>query len=305
MAEFTFDLPWAFLLIPVFIACAYFCKYRPTRLFFPHLELVKKAAGPGRRLSLLFQWLTILFLITALASPVTEEELRIEKNIGYDIVLAMDVSGSMQYPFGNDRRVSKFAVTKGIIADFIRQRQADNLAITAFGQYGFIVAPLTYDKELLERLLDGVQMNEMYSQGTAIGDAIAQSVKVLEAGSAKNRIVVLVTDGNEEGNVAVPFDKATAIAKKRGIKVYTVGIGRPGEFNARLLNYVAQETGARAFTATDPDALAQVYKTIDELEKSEIKAQSFVKKEQYYYLPLFGAIMALLLTIFFRNREEA
>jgi Ca-activated chloride channel family protein len=302
--ELSFEYPYVFGVILLFVVCAIFCAYKPGRLYFAHLNMVNESSMIKNHVASFFKWIAILALASALASPVIVNKEVIKESIGYDIVVAMDASGSMRYPFRDDRRYSKFDITKALTEAFITKREKDNVSAVAFGKYAFILSPLTYDKTALASMVSDVVMREGFSDGTAIGDSIMQSVQVLKGGEAKEKMIVLLTDGDEkqaEGLIA--YDKATAIAKKYGIKIYTIGIGQNGEYNYALLNYIAQETGGKLFEARNAEALADVFQSIDTLEKSKIKSHDFVKKDYYYHYPLFVAIMALLGFIFFRFRR--
>lgn len=302
--EVEFELYYLLLLPVLFLVCERFCRYRPGKLYFPHLTEVNSVNELKNRLVSILKWLVIIFASLAMASPVLVNKEVLKNRIGYDIVTAFDASGSMKYPFRNDAGVSKFEVTKAVVERFIKKRSEDNLGAVAFGRYAFIIAPLTYDKIALERMVDQIEIHRSFSQGTAIGDAIAQSVRILKESEAKNKIVILATDGEEEGDVVIPYDRATALAKKHGIKIYAIGIGQNGQFNSGALKFIAKETGGAYFSANDKEALDKVYDRIDQLEKSKITASDFVKKEYLYMYPLFIAIIALLLYLYFKYREK-
>ena len=302
--ELTLEYSYLLLVLLVFIACSFLCGYKPGRLYFAHLGLVSESSLIKNRLASFLKWSVLVALTVALASPVIVNKEVIKESIGYDIVVAMDASGSMRYPFNGDRRYSKFDVTKVLTGEFIKKRETDNMSVVAFGKYAFILSPLTYDKEALVSMVGDVEMHEGFSNGTAIGDAIAQSVQSLKGGEAKEKIIVLLTDGDEKQEEGlITFDKATSIAKKYGIKVYTIGIGRSNEYNYQLLNYIATQTSGKLFEASSAQDLSDVFDAIDSLEKSKIKSHDFVKKDYYYHYPLFLAILALLGYVFVKFRR--
>lgn len=300
ISDIEFEFVYSLLIPLIFLACEKYCRYKPGRLYFPHITVMNESGELKERLASIMKWLAIIFASVSLASPVLVNKEVLKSRIGYDIVAAIDASGSMRYPFLNDQSVNKFDVTKKVIQDFIAKREGDNLAAVAFGRYAFIISPLTYDKSALNMMVDQVQMHPSFSQGTAIGDAIAQSVRVLKEAEAKNRIIIIATDGDEEGEVTITYDKATALAKKHGIKIYAIGIGQNGQFNAATLKYIASETGGEFFSANDKEALKKVYEKIDRLEKSEITTSDFVKKDYLYAYPLFIAVFALLFYLYYR-----
>lgn len=298
-----FELYYLLLLPVLFLVCERYCRYRPGKLYFPHVSRINRSSELKNRLASILKWMTIIFVSVAIASPVFVDKQVLKNRIGYDIVTAFDASGSMKYPFMQDESISKFDITKAVVKQFIKKRSEDNLGAVAFGKYAFIISPLTYDKSALESMVEQVNIHKSFSQGTAIGDAIAQSVRILRESEAKNRIVILATDGEEEGDVVIPYDKATALAKKEKIKIYAIGIGQNGQFNASALKYIASETGGAYFSANDKAALSKVYEEIDRLEKSKITASDFVKKEYLYMYPLFIAILSLLFYLYYRYRE--
>lgn len=299
-----FELYYCLLLPVLFLVCERFCRYRPGRLYFPHVAHINRSGEMKNKMASILKWMTIIFVSMAMASPVFVDKEVVKNRIGYDIVTAFDASGSMKYPFLNDESMSKFDVTKEVVKRFIKKRTEDNLGAVAFGKYAFIISPLTYDKFALESMVDQVDIHKSFSQGTAIGDAIAQSVRVLKDSEAKNRIIILATDGEEEGDVVITYDRAAALAKKEKIKIYAIGIGQNGQFNAGALKYIASETGGAYFSANDKEALTKVYEEIDILEKSQITSSDFVKKEYLFMYPLFIAILALLFYLYYRYREK-
>ncbi|MCV6607111.1 MAG: VWA domain-containing protein [Campylobacterales bacterium] len=297
-----FEYPLVFLAIILFIICSFFCKYRPFSLYFPHIDLLRDVSKKAIKVEALLKWLIILGTLTALASPVIINKRYQQNNIGYDIIMAIDASGSMDRAFNMTSRYRKFDVTKKIVGDFILKREHDNMGVVAFGEYGFIVSPLSYDKKLTLSMLENVNMDRRFSNGTAIGDAIAQGVRALKSGIAKSKMIILVTDGNEEGQVTISYDKATKIAKDEKVKVYTIGIGR--DFNRNVLKHISKETNGEFFSADDPKKLLEIYETIDRQEKSEIKTKGFEDKRYYYHYPLFVAIISLILFILVRLRQQ-
>ncbi|MDQ1340588.1 MAG: Ca-activated chloride channel [Campylobacterota bacterium] len=304
ISDIEFEFVYALLVPLFFLICEKFCKYKPARLYFPHLAVINASGLINEKIASIFKWLAIIFLSIALASPVLMDKEVLKSRVGYDIVVAIDASGSMSRPFLSDKRVSKFDITKKIASEFIAKREFDNLSAVGFGRYAFIISPLTYDKNALNMMVAQLNMHESFSEGTAIGDAIAQGVRVLKDSEAKNKIIVLATDGEEEGEVTLTYDKATALAKKHNIKIYTIGIGQKGEFNAMALKYISDETDGVFFSANDKEALKSVYDKIDELEKSKITTSDFVKKDYLYDYFLFVAFIALGFYIYFKHGRK-
>jgi len=198
---------------------------------------------------------------------------------------------------------SRFDVVKAIVKDFISQRTNDNMGLVVFGSYSFIASPLTYDKHILSRIVSQLEVG-MAGKYTALYEALAQGVNLLKMSKAKSKVAILLTDGySTAGADKIPLDVALDMAKKEGVKVYPIGIGGPDEYNRAVLLKIAKETGGVAFGASNASQLKEVYRKIDELEKSEIKNETFSYKNYYYFYPLFIALLSLLLYVYVRNKR--
>ena len=227
-------------------------------------------------------------LIITLASPVRDEPYEVEPKDGYEIALILDASQSMQAK-GFDRdnpELNRFDVVKSIVSDFISQRKNDNIGLVVFGKYSFIASPLTYDENILNRIVSQLQIG-MAGKYTALYESLAQGVNLLKMTESNSKVAILLTDGYSTVGVdKVPLDVAMEMAKKEGIKVYPIGIGMPNEYNQQVLVKIADGTGGVAFGASSATELEEIYKKIDELEKSEIKTESFTYPNYYYFYPL-------------------
>ncbi len=137
---------------------------------------------------------------------------------------------------------------------------------------------------------------------TVINDSLFQSAKLFEKSKAKTKVVILLTDGQSRGD-NIPFGVSMQMIKKHGIKVYTIGIGQKGDFNEKHLQLIAQKSGGQFFSAYNPDTLQEIYNTIDKLEKSEIENKKYIKKEYLFELPLFLALLSLLLYTYLLNKR--
>jgi Ca-activated chloride channel family protein len=301
------------LLIPVLF---YFSQKRQ------HLPLAFSTTKPFLAIStvslrLLFYrllpWLrafALVLLFMALARPEKVAGEKEYQTTGVDIVIALDLSGSM---LAEDfRPENRFAVARQEAIKFIRGRENDRIGLVVFARKAFTQCPLTLDYDVLIRLLEDVQIG-MIADGTAIGMGLASAVNRLRDSDAKSKVVILITDGeNNAGNI----DPITAaeLAKTFGIKVYTIGVGRGGlvpfpvddplfgkryvqaevEIDEMTLKRIADITGGLFFRARDPQSLAEIYEKINELEKSEVKV-----KEYRSYDPLFAYFLLPALMIIF------
>lgn len=229
--------------------------------------------------------LALALLIVALARPQSGEAEALVPQQGIDIVLALDTSSSMRSapPRGDARLV----VAQGVLRDFVANRENDRLGLVAFRSRSFVISPLTLDYRSFQQLVE--QAGDVgLDDGTAIGLAVADSLNLLRTSTARSRVIILLTDGEDNQPEVSPLTSAR-LAEALGIRLYTIGImtpsglaspfGRP-EVNEAALREMAELTGGRFFAATGPDALVQVYETIDSLERSRLGAERFAALDE-------------------------
>ena len=273
-----------------------------------------RRARPGAWLTTL-RLLAVSCLVIALARPQRVEATAEAQASGIDIVLALDVSGSMEaldFQLGG-QPANRLEVAKSVIDRFVAARPDDRIGLVAFAGRPYLVSPLTLDHDWLRQNLGRTRIG-LVEDGTAIGTALASSVNRLRAEDGKSRIVVLLTDGvNNAGKIAP--ETAAEAARALGIKVYTIAAGTSGEapvpvtdangrrriVRARVdvdeetLARVASETGGRFFRATDTDSLARIYEEIDRLEKSPVTVTKYEKAEDLFAWALLPGLGLLLL----------
>ena len=299
------EFPRLLFVVFFFIACETLCKMRLPSLYFPHTAQFMKKSVSASKLLFLLKWTGIIMLILALSSPVKDEPYEMQPKDGYEIALILDASQSMQATGFDkaDKALNRFDVVKSIVSDFIDQRKNDNIGLVVFGEYSFIASPLTYDENILNRIVSQLQIG-MAGKYTALYESLAQGVNLLKMNDSKSKVAILLTDGYSTVGVdKVPLDVALDMAKKEGIKVYPIGIGMPNEYNQKVLVEIAEGTGGVAFGASSATELLEVYKKIDELEKSEIKNETFTYLHYYYFYPLFVGFISLMLYIYLRNKR--
>ncbi len=290
--EFLF--PYSFAIPFVFLLCQYICKEKKQSIYFSNFAMLQKASKNQALLVKTLKFLLIVFISIALANPVKKDELVINDNKGYEISLILDASGSML-------EANKFKHTKDILIDFIKKRKNDRLALSIFADFAYVAVPLTYDKKSILELLKYVEVGIAGQRQTALYEALFLSSNLFKNSKAKEKIAILLTDGYDNANT-IPLDVAIAKAKKYGIKVYTIGIGKIGDYDPNVLQTIANKTGGEFFQANSVEKLKQIYEHINKLEKSEIKAQKYVKKDYYYAYPLDIAIGLLLMLIVLNRR---
>jgi Ca-activated chloride channel family protein len=239
----------------------------------------------------------VVLLVTALASPIKEDEVVVQNDKGYEISLLLDASGSME-------QYDKFTIVKAIVQDFLKKREHDKLGLTIFADFAYVAIPLTYDKKSISELLEKIDVGIAGRQRTALYEALFMSSKLFKESHSKHKIAILLTDGVDNAGT-VPLDVAIKTAKKYGIKVYVIGVGGARDVDRNVLSTIAKETGGKFYMAGTAERIQEVYDEIDQLEKSEIKANKFIKKHYFYQYPLGGAIAALFIYIFMRRRRYA
>jgi len=249
-------------------------------------------------------------MIVGLARPQrTHSRTEVTAN-GIDIVLGLDISGSMQALdfMVDNRRVNRIAVVKSVVSKFIDERPDDRIGLIAFAAAPYIVSPLTLDHDWLQQNLDRVNVG-IGDDGTAIGSAIAAAVNHLRTTTAKSKVVILLTDGvNNSGKIS-PLAAAEA-ARALGVKIYTIGVGVRGkapipvrdergnmhvvmaevDVDEKTLQAVATETGGQFYRATDTDSLQKIYEHINRYEKSAQTVQKFERVEELYKWPLLPSL---------------
>jgi len=295
MSGFTFEEPLAFGLLIIYFICSKWCKPRFLSLWFPGSERLKNVSIKRTTWFNFLKFLSFTLLVIALASPVVKDEVIIQNDKGYEISLILDASGSMS-------QSNKFEIVKEIVTDFVKARKHDKLGLTIFADFAYVAVPLTYDKESLLRLLKKVDVGIAGTRRTALYEALFMSTKLFKDSQAKNKIAILLTDGMDNAG-SVPLEVAINTAKKYGIKVYTIGIGARGDYNPYVLEKIAKDTGAKFFEADSKQKLIDIYKEIDQLEKSDIKGNKYVKKSYYYMWPLSIALLLMVVLLVGRKRR--
>ena len=301
----TFEHPYVLFIIAIFIFCHFLCPAKSQALYYPHIAMMKDASTFKTPWQTLFKFLAITALLFALASPYKSKHIDITPKQGFDIGLLLDSSESMlERGFdATNRRLDRFDVVKNVVSDFAKKRINDNLGVVVFGQFAFIAAPMTYDKAIISDIVKRLRVG-IAGRSTAIYDALGQGVNLLRKSKAKTKILILLTDGRNTSFNA-KLDDVLHLAQKYEVKVYTIGIGREGEYNQILLHKIASETKGKMFAAHSGEELTEIYAEIDRLEKSEIKSKNFEKRIYYYHYPLVIALLSLIFFMILRQRGGA
>jgi Ca-activated chloride channel family protein len=300
MYNFEFEYPYLFILL-LLIICIYKCPQTIKEKIFPHTELFRQKSSFIQRDKLLYS-LILALLITALASPISYNQKSSSKRKGRDLVFVLDTSGSMaESGFDQEEpQKRKFEVLKELLKKFIASRYDDNVGVALFGSYAYAAVPLTYDMKSINFLLNFFDVG-IAGDSTAIGEGLRSGLRLLKKGEAKEKVLILITDGYQNSG-ATSIKQAVENAKKMRVKIYTIGIGEQKYFDAKLLKHIAKETDAKMFTATDAKMLREVYRSIDKLEPSKIRSQHYLNKELLYIYPL--SIAAILLAFLLLKYKE-
>jgi Ca-activated chloride channel family protein len=268
-----------------------------------------------RHLPFAFRVLSIIFLITALARPQSTNQLRNVSTEGIDIIVSLDISGSMQ---AMDFQPNRLEAAKEVAIEFIKGRPNDRMGLVIFAAESFTQCPLTLDHNVLTNLFRDVRIG-MLEDGTAIGMGLATAVNRIKDSDAKSKVIILLSDGeNNRGQIA-PLT-AAEIARTFGVRVYTIGVGTIGmapfpintvfgqqvqemevKIDEPMLTEIAELTGGQYFRATDRQALEGIYQEIDAMEKNKIEVQEYTRHAEEFVLFALLALLFLLLEIVLRN----
>lgn len=300
MNHFSFEYPWFFALIVLFVICAKWCKIKGRSIYFPHLNSLLVSGVQRNNLLVFLKWLAILMVTAALASPVLTKEYSNSKKSGRDIVLVIDTSGSMQQGRFDEQNPmkNKFDVVKEVASDFVLRRENDRIGLITFADVAFVSSPLTFEKEFLAKIIN-MQKLGMAGQKTAINDSIVQAYAMLEHSNSTSKIVILLTDGIDNMS-KVSVEDVESLIVKSNIKLYTIGIGATRDFDGRSLKAFAKAGEGEAYAASTSTMLHEIYAKIDALEVSKIDDKKVVQNIYLFIYPLFIAILSLLLFLYFR-----
>ena len=259
--------------------------------------------------------LAIALLIFTIARPQASNSWRTESTEGIDIMIALDISGTM---LAEDLKPNRLEASKDVAAEFILSRPNDNIGLVVFSGESFTQCPLTTDHAVLVNLFKSVKYG-MIEDGTAIGLGLANAINRIKDSKAKSKVIILLTDGsNNRGDIA-PIT-AAEIAETFGIRVYAIGVGTYGqvripvqtpmgtqyqlmdsEFDEEPLKEIASMTGGSYFRATDNNKLRSIYQEIDQMEKTKINVKEFSKKNEEYYLFALAALLFMIIELVLRN----
>lgn len=312
----NFAYPYLLSLLALLPVLYWYAKKREQRqtagLLFSdtrNLPIEKTWRQRLRNLPLIFRLLALGCCVVALARPQQKNDIEITEGQGIDIVLCIDVSGSM---LAQDFKPDRMGAAKQVALDFIERRKGDRIGLVIFSGESFAMCPLTTDKDVLRTQIQSIQ-NGLLTDGTAIGSGLASGVDRLKNSTAKSKVIILLTDGENTGGLIDP-QTAKELAKTFGIRVYTIGVGTRGiastpyqtplgvqmvkekvSIDEVLLKQIASETNGQYYRATDNKELQNIYISIDALEKSKVESITFRKRIEQFHPWVLAALLLLFL----------
>lgn len=318
----TFAHPYFFLLLLLVPLAVWLYLWREKRPATFTLSTI--GAFRGRKVSwrtrlcwLPFALALLAFIsgVVALARPQSSNAYSTESTEGINIVLALDISGSM---LAKDLQPNRFEAAKSVAGEFVSSRPYDNIGLVVFAGESYTQCPLTTDHAVLLNMINGVEMG-LVNDGTAIGSGLATAVNRLKEIKEGSKVVILLTDGTNNSGTIAPVT-AAEIAASFGIRVYTIGVGTMGEalypiqtylgveyvsmpveIDEASLKQIASATGGQYFRATDNNSLHKIYEEIDQLEKVKLKVESFTQKEELFPPYLWAALILLFAALLLRS----
>ncbi|MEO0972719.1 MAG: VWA domain-containing protein, partial [Pseudomonadota bacterium] len=309
----TFEWPWVFFALPVPLIVHLLAPpanvSQQSALRVPSLSPFQALGGSATGVSTLRSWPLLIaafawvLLVGATARPIWQGAPISLPVSGRDLMMAVDISGSMQnrdFRLGG-RMVDRLTATKAVAAEFITRREGDRLGLVLFGRQAYLQTPLTFDRDTVKTLLLEAEVG-FAGKETAIGDAIGLSLKRLRRDAGDDRVLILLTDGANTAGELDPL-KAAELAASEELRIYTIGIGAAGrsspftlrmlpgsELDESTLRSIAETTGGQYFRAHDTGELMRIYAYLDELEKVEQDVGGFRPRHALYAWPLAGAL---------------
>lgn len=311
-----FAIPWAFALLPLPLLVRWLSPaYREPRLAVrvPFMDRLRRVTGTEtdtrpavmrrRRLQWLHLVLVWLGVVTAAARPQWLSDPIVRELPMRDLLVALDLSGSMEtrdFTDPSGATMERLQAAKQVLDGFLQRREGDRVGLIFFGSAAFVQAPFTDDLDVARELLDEAQVR-MLGPRTVLGDAIGAAIPLFQRSAVEERVLIVLTDGNDTGSM-VPPTRAAEIARDEGVVIHTVAMGDPqaaGEqaLDEATLTAMAETTGGRYFHAADRAALAQIYDELDRLNPKQVETASYRPQQELFHWPLGVALLLSLLTL--------
>ena len=318
-----FDKPWCLLLLLLLIPAIvwYIMKQKSAQaaMNVSSTEAFDKMPRTYkvylRHIAFALRLITIAAIIIVIARPMTKDSWQRSSTEGVDVVVALDISGSM---LSRDFSPNRLEAAKMVAAQFIAGREYDNIGLVIFAGEGFTMCPMTTDHAVLLNMLKDVDCG-MLVDGTAVGDGLATAVNRIKEGPAKSKTIILLTDGTNNAGIVDPIT-AAEIARSYGVRIYTIGVGTMGnapspvmtpygiqyrsmpvQIDEDKLRQIASIGDGQYFRATDENVLKNVFAEIDRMEKTKLSVQQFSRREEAYMPWAILAMLCLAIELLLRN----
>lgn len=315
---FEFNYLWVFLLLPLPLLARYFLsakKHAFTQIWIPLADGLQQQMSTKKHpfISATIPWLLWLLLLATLAKPIwLGEPIRIQQQ-SRDMILSLDLSGSMQEVDMtlNNQTVDRLTLVKSIVKNFVKERQGDRLGLILFADHAYLQTPLTFDVDTVSTMVDETEIG-LVGNRTAIGESIAMAIKRFVENKNEQRVLILLTDGANTSGTIKPVDAAKQAAKNN-IKIYTIGIGADqmtkrsffgdqtinpsADLDETSLTEMANLTGGQYFRARNQQDLQRIYDTINQLQPVDSEFLEFRPEQNLFYWPLSLAMAILLIVI--------
>jgi Ca-activated chloride channel family protein len=311
-----FAAPWLFILLPLpWLLRRFLPKYRAERpaVYVPFMGRLRRVTGreasrgsPASKRAVI-QWLLLptawIALVVAVARPQWLEDPVVIEQPMRDLLVALDLSGSMETKdFSGEagEAADRLTAAKQVLDEFLSRRDGDRVGLVFFGTAAYVQAPFTADLGVVRELLDEAQVR-MLGPRTAMGDAIGTAISLFERSEVEERVLIVLTDGNDTGSMLPPV-RAAEVAADNGITIHTVAMGDPeaaGEqaLDEETLEQVATTTGGQFFHASDRQELETIYQALDDLNPREVETRSYRPQSEMYHWPL-ALVVVLSLVLF-------
>jgi len=290
----TLLYPYAWVLFPLYLLCEALCQPRLETYLFSNYRMLRQAAGSGADIQRILRFLIVLCMVAALSTPVLKQQTTTVAHQGHDISLLLDASDSMK----EDQR---FVHAKEIIGSFIKRRKGDRIALSLFADHAYLSVPFTTDTTSISTVLSHLEVGMAGRRHTALYEALFLGSKLFAHSKAKEKIVILLTDGLNTVQ-SVPLEVALEEAKKAAIKVYTIGLG--DDYQKEVLEQISHKTGGTFYEASHPASLQHIYDEINRLEKSRFDTETFTRYTHLFRYPVALALLLSLLLFWIRFRRE-
>jgi len=310
-----FSHPLAFLALPLPLLVCWLLppqRERVSALRVPFFKQIAEAAGSEaragavimrrRRLQVFVAAIVWLLLVAGLAKPEWVGEPIVRTEAARDIMLALDLSGSMDYhdfPGEGGKDVSRFEAVQRVVDSFVAERENDRIGLIVFGTKAYLQLPFTRDLDTARALVDLMDVG-MAGPKTALGDSIGLAIRSFETSELDDRLLILLTDGNDTASKMTPINAAD-IAKLNGVEIYTIGIGDTAATGEDRVDFgtlaaIARRTGGEFYNAEDEAALDAVYRRIDQTAVADVRTQSWRPRESLVHWPAGSAVILMLFT---------